>query len=890
MKKHFLSLLALLVFVSVLNASAYERELLRIGFESGEGYELGSVIGQNGWAAKDPRHNYETSQNDVTDGLGPDGSRAMHLEGKNNFVGKNFDMSEMEFDKDTEYLVWSFKLRPFEDTAGAGGIDSYFKLGVDDGASHAYGPPSIFETKNWNGESFRVYGYDLIENQNKWLILPYEFPYEYNDIAVTMDMAKYHIISWQVGSLVTNVSMAFTSQKKQVPNWMSFEMYGDIDDIVLKAVSKPAPPVAKLETYTKKIELSREPETFYFTVRNTGTNRVNYVVSLEGDPGWVECVNGEGGIDGEGEKELGFRLLRDDMGDFYYRTTIKVDGGMGGVLCVPLSVQSGTVFYQEDFSGPYMNIGEISGQDRWYTDRSGTLDGGIGNGMAYNSMVVTNMPFAIDGELVRIICSGGYYGYEYTVDTPSNLIVAVDFDFYWPSDSQAANFDVTGELWKHIPFTMNFRKSEGDTLFRATKAQGIDLAGSLGSNQYECDVWHHLRYAMDFRQQVVNYIELDGDRYEFGEDMPLQTYGGKVFRTLHTLNFGSDGVQKNPDQIDYVSGVCIDNLLICEEERESKPHMTGPSYVSMKTDDSCDVVLKNSGAESCQFEAEVLDDAPLVVSPSTGTLQESFTVNVAIASEPDPGYYRYFVRFFSETGGCVTTMVSCARGGVFYSADFEEPYFHLGNINGQDGWTLDPEQNVSNLWAFVEEVDGQQALRYYDCGGYSGSLIPAYVPSWTKFTFSSRIMIPSKGPDQSILYVKQFGHNPLQEFWVWRDLESGVAQLYVKGFDELELPGAPLDEWFDFSYTLDMSYDKMRTTDITFGDCVTNVDALELYFENYREGEPVTALCICSSGNLDEEAYANIYVDDITVFDATVPEPALFVLLLAGVALVLRKW
>ena len=87
-----------------------------------------------------------------------------------------------------------------------------------------------------------------------------------------------------------------------------------------------------------------------------------------------------------------------------------------------------------------------------------------------------------------------------------------------------------------------------------------------------------------------------------------------------------------------------------------------------------------------------------------------------------------------------------------------------------------------------------------------------------------------------------------------------------------------------------MGFEKWQTTDITFGDCVTNVTPLEIYFENDRDGDPVTALCICSSGNLDEEAYANIYVDDITVFDATVPEPALFVLLLAGVALVLRKW
>ncbi|MBP5627431.1 hypothetical protein J6X96_04620 [bacterium] len=890
MKNGVLKLALFLSLFSFMSAQAYERELMRIGFESGEGYELGSVLGQNGWTAKDPRHNYETSKNDVTESLGPDGSRAMHLEGANNFVGLNFDMSEMEFDKDTEYLVWSFKLQPFEDTEGRGGIDSYFKLGVDDGASHSYGPPSVFETKNWNGESFRVYGYDLIENQNKWLILPYEFPYEYNDIAVTMDMAKYHIISWQVGSLVTNVSMAFTSQKKQVPNWMSFEMYGNIDDIVLKAVSKPAPPGAKLETYTKKIELSREPEDFYFTVRNTGTNKVNYVVSFEGDPGWVEAVNGEGSIDGEGEKELQFKLLRDDMGDFYYRSVIRVDGGMGGVLEVPLSVQSGLVFYQEDFSGPYMTIGEISGQDRWYTDRSGTIDGSIGNGMAYNSFVVTNMPFAIDGELARIICSGGYYGYEYTIDTPSNLIVTVEFDFYWPSDSQAANFDVTGELWKHIPFTLNFRKAEGDTLFKATKAQGVDLAGGLGSNQYDCDAWHHLKYAMDFRQQVVPYIEMDGDRYEFGDEMPLQTYNGKVFRTLHTLNFGSDGVQKNPDQIDYVSGVCIDNLLICEEEREAKPNMTGPSYVSMRTDDSCDIVLKNSGAESCQFEAEVLDDAPLVVSPYTGILSESFTVNVAIKEEPEPGFYRYFVRFFSETGGCLTTMVSCARGGIYYTTDFEEPYFHPGNINGQDGWTLDPEQNVSNLWAFVEEIDGQYALRYYDCGGYSGTLIPAFIPAWKKFTFSCKLYVAEEGPHEAILYVKQFGHNPLQEFWVWRDKENDCAWLYVKGYEDLELPPAPLNEWFDFSYTLDMGYDKWQTTDITFGDCVTNVADLDIYFENERDGDPVTALSICSSGDLEEALYANIYVDDIFVHDAAVPEPAVLAMLAALVALVLRKW
>ena len=890
MNNNLLRALAVLLAFGVLCSSAYERELLSIGFESDEGYELGSVIGQKGWTHKDPRYNPDTSKNEVTDGIGPDGSRALHLEGSSNFVGLNFDLSTMELDRSTEYLVWSFKLQPFEDTAGAGGIDGYYKLGVDDGASHSYGPPSVFETKNWNGESFRVYGYDLVAGANKWYILPYENQYEYNDIAVTIDMAKYQIISWQVGSLVTNVAMAFTSQQKKDPNWMSFELYGNIDDIKLTAVSKPAPPGAKLETYTKKIELSREPKDFYFTVRNTGTNKVNYVVSFEGDPGWVEAVNGEGSIDGEGEKELQFRLLREDMGDFYYRSVIRVDGGMGGVLEVPLSVQSGLVFYQEDFSGPYMTIGEISGQDRWYTDRSGTIDGGIGNGMAYNSFVVTNMPFAIDGELARIICSGGYYGYEYTVDTPSNLIVVVDFDFYWPSDSQAANFDVTGELWKHIPFTMNFRKSEGDTMFRATKAQGIDLSGGLGSNQYECDVWHHLRYSMDFRQQVVNYIEMDGDRYEFGDEMPLQTYGGKVFRTLHTLNFGSDGVQKNPDQIDYVSGVCIDNLLICEEERENKPHMTGPSYVSMRTDDSCDVILKNSGAQSCEFEAEVLDDAPLVVSPSTGVLSESFTVNVAITSEPDPGYYRYYVRFFSETGGCLTTMVSCARGGIYYTADFEEPYFHPGNINGQDGWTLDPEQSVSNLWASVEEIDGQYALRYYDCGGYSGSLIPAYIPAYQKFTFSCKIYVPSEGPDQAILYVKQFGHNPLQEFWVWRDNESGCAWLYVKNYEELELPAAPLDEWFDFSYTLDMGFEKWQTTDITFGDCVTNVTPLEIYFENDRDGDPVTALCICSSGDKDEEVYANIYVDDIQVFDATVPEPAVIALLAGLVALLLRKW
>ena len=46
----------------------------------------------------------------------------------------------------------------------------------------------------------------------------------------------------------------------------------------------------------------------------------------------------------------------------------------------------------------------------------------------------------------------------------------------------------------------------------------------------------------------------------------------------------------------------------------------------------------------------------------------------------------------------------------------------------------------------------------------------------------------------------------------------------------------------------------------------------------------------CSSGDLEEEVYADIFVDDIAVYDATVPEPALLALLAAGIALVLRKW
>ena len=54
MKNHFSMALALFVALAALCASAYEKELLSIGFESGEGYELGSVIDQNGWTHKDP--------------------------------------------------------------------------------------------------------------------------------------------------------------------------------------------------------------------------------------------------------------------------------------------------------------------------------------------------------------------------------------------------------------------------------------------------------------------------------------------------------------------------------------------------------------------------------------------------------------------------------------------------------------------------------------------------------------------------------------------------------------------------------------------------------------------------------------------------------------------
>lgn len=886
MKKAKAVFFAVLALAS-LTALGYERELMRIGFEQSEGYELGSVIGQQSWRVVDGRHNYDSSVNSVEDGIGPDSSRALRLEGGNNFPGFDFDLSEMEIDPETEYLAFSFQFRPMRDEAGKGGIDSYIKLCNVDGSGWTW-PPALAEGKNWNGESFRCYGYNLQKNQNEWLILPYETNYWYNEICYTLDLRKHRIVSWQVGSLVTNVPMAYQSQRTLVPNWAGFELYGYVDDICLKAVSKPAAPGAKIETYTKALVLDREVPDFSFEVLNSGTNKVGYVVSFEEDPGWVEALNGKGSIDPDGKTELKFRLLREDMGDYYYRTIVHVDGGQGGVLDIPVSVQSGSVFYQEDFSGPFMAIGEISGQDRWYSDKSGTIEGSIGNGMAYNSMVVTNTDFAVDGELARIVCSGGYYGYECTIDTPSNLIVGVEFDFYWPSDSQAANFDVTGELWKHRPFLLNMRKSGEEAFFHVTKIQEQGAPEELAGPQFECDAWHHLLYKLDFRQQLVLEVSVD-DAVCQPQGLALMPQGEKILRYLHTINLGSDGVQKTPGQEDYVSGVCIDNMQVYEVERAKVGRLGAPARLNLGAREGGTIGLSNDGTDPCVFSAQVPDGAPLSVSPMNGVVTSAFQVAVTRTGSPKGGFYRIPVVFDAGKSGCATTMVTFAQGGVYYSADFEEPYFVQGDIQGQDGWYYDTDATLSNMVARVEEEDGSNCLRYYAAGYYCGTMIPLEIPAYSRFRFSARIKVPEEGEDESILYIKQFGHKPLQEFWIWRDKKNGLAQLYVKNYEDLELPPVSLDEWFDFSYTVDMAYDRWMTTDIQFGDCVTNVEHCQIYFENERDGEPVNALSICSSGDYWEGKLANILVDDILVTDADVPEPACLVLLLALLALGRRR-
>ena len=604
-----------------------------------------------------------------------------------------------------------------------------------------------------------------------------------------------------------------------------------------------------------------DAESVEFEIYNAGpdTTTINYSITTSGD--WLSVTPDSGSFNESATLTL---KAREGLEEGFYRGTMTVDGGDAGTKVVSVMCSNGNVIFEENFDD--MTPGNIVGQRGW------TVDVG--------AVSVTNA-YDCAGNCMFMHRCGGSYACSMYLPKPwyENIIVKVSYDLYWPSDS---NCDDSYVLMKDNGVNEKF---EGQ--FMPTYPDGLGMymikrSNKDGSEQTKrvkdfplspFDTWNRVEYCLDLQSQKLLYFSV-GENVTNFVDWPLMNQGCNFFNSWgHSAWNGEDNGSR----------VAVDNLKIERIPREADPELVTIKYDSFGTGDTITLPIRNGGAGSFDYTAEVLDlDDALTVTNPSGTVTDSVDLVITIdRSGLEDNFYRTRVRIDAGEAGCATSIASFVCGNVYYFADFEEPFFTLGNFAGQDQWEDD---NGGENIAYICSTNDQQSLYMEYGGNYGGYMHALDVPANQLVKFEMDVFIPPEifddpeWMDQNLIYLKQNSkYTASKELMLRATSVDGVPYVYAtaKDYDMPFCETEYANEWMHVSYVID--YLEGYVTEFTIDDNTFTTDELI----TTDAGVPCTLFCICGSYG------ANLTFDNVKV--SVVPEPAALVALIALLALGIRR-
>ena len=887
--KRFLILATAFAFVAAAYVNAAEtNEVFRIDFEQSEGYQLGDVFSQDkGWTHSVANSNcLQKVVNKDTFGTIRSGDQALFVCVQDTSYGRaassiDFDLSSIDIDKN--YVQFEAQVKPSE--VGEGNYSMRFQL---------------TDTNNVNLCDLMVYygGFWCMAYSLKTSSVVYPFNPDSNQggpekiqgkadfsqfttICYTWDLGKKQLISLQLGDEMCyytnrwdesgneytpnpNIPYGFRPEFSGLPSRLRVNGQNErpewgFDAFVIRTISKPktANP-AKLNCAATTVVNNQKSTSCGFGITNDGDIPFDFTVSTDSE--WLvpnastgTCVS---------SATISFTLDREKMTESkYYRAMVTVDAGDAGMCQVRVCAQSDMIYFAEDFEAPYIIWGGIMAtQDRWENNMQPPSD--------YN-IVATN---AYDRENIGFITrTSSYDGQIIAIDSGENEIIHVGMDMYVPSDTETTQFHFKSGYW-----------SLGwDLLFSIDPLLGTLGVKSINNNdlifadwQGSLDEWMRVEILVDYQAQIIKSVQLgdfitNGLAIEVMKDTNKQTISSFVDLSLYAT----------PPDTDKICGIGLDNIIVEQQERTGEPELFAPAFVSFGEEPKGKYTLRNAGTGSIGYTVEALDnDACFTFEPSKGDFTDKAEVNVTINREGlEPGYYRSRIVANGGEAGVVTSVFTFACGGIFYTCDFDEPWFHEGTIRGQEGWTYDPDQPAENF----SEVVKDEALFIGHAPGYTGLRSDIIAPNKDRVAVSTWFYCSSEeGEDGSILYFKQNDAWPYLEFMLTRNAEEGVVKLTVTGMEETNFfMTASMDEWQPFSYTINFYENSIK--EITFGDETRDTSAL---FSIKEPEKPFTRYLVCSSDD------ANFYIDRIMIYDPEqVPEPAVVALLALALAAFLRR-
>ena len=597
-----------------------------------------------------------------------------------------------------------------------------------------------------------------------------------------------------------------------------------------------------------------------FELYNGGPEgEINFSVTTDAD--WLEVTPDSGTFSDSTTLTL---KAKDDIADGFYRGSMTVSGGAGEPIVVSVMCSKGNIIFEEKFDD--MENGSIVGQRGW------TLDMG--------DVIVTNA-YDCSGKCMFIYGAGGNNACSMYLPEPcwyKDLVVRVSYDVYWPSDGTATDVCMLqkNSHEKFENYVSRDDSGEGFKLVNIQKQSGAKSIKNFPLASY--DKWVTVEYTIDLQANML---------LSFGWDGAITNFNNFQLKKPEVNFYNSWGYAV----WDNANGVLecnhgIDNLKVERVEREADPTMIVPMSKSVGVNESATITVLNGGKGSFDYTAEVLDlTENVTVSPSSGTVEDTQEVTITVDREGlEDSYYRSRIVFNAGDAGCTTTIVSFVVGGVYYFADFEEPFFAQGDFAGQDDWgDNNPGANV----AYIMSTNDNQTVMIEIGGGYGGYYHALDVPANNLVRFDCDVFLPPAIFEREDLIGREviyFKQNSMYQSAadITLDIDFMDGNPIVYGLDHANdymfSTTDYVEDWMHVSYVID--YAEGKLTEFTIDD--NSEFPEDAYINDNYKGAGCNLFCLCVT-------YAgNIQFDNVKV--SVVPEPAVLgFLALLGLALIRRK-
>ena len=629
------------------------------------------------------------------------------------------------------------------------------------------------------------------------------------------------------------------------------------DDVKIETISRPA---GQAIICDDDVLIPLDKTSAQFTVKNGGESDVTFTVTSDAE--WLAVTPDSGTFS---DSQVLTLSAKEGYQDTFRRCSMTIDGGVAGRKVVSVMYQGGNVIFREDFDT--MADGSIVGQRGW------TLD--VGN------VVITNAYESV-GKCMFAYLSGGNNGCSMYLPEPwyENLIVKVSYKLYWPSTSGATGVcPLQKDSSTTEKFEAGYVPDESGEGFRLSTINKLSGGSTLAKSIRDFplapyDQWVPIEYTLDLQTQKLLSFGWDGYVTNF-VNWSLPNPSCNYFCSWGHADWDPTG----PTALH-----AIDDLTIERVPRSQEATLIAPSYINGGVESFFTIELRNGGSGSFDYTAEILDiDDALKINRPSGTVRDVGSITVTPdRSALDENYYHARVRIDAGEAGCCTTIVSFVVGNVYYFADFEEPFFHLGDITGQDEWSNDnPDWNL----AYVLSTNEMQCLCIETGGGWGGYYHSLEVPRNNFVKFEMDMFIPSaifEDPDRltnPILHLKQNSqYYPSIELRIAPDLMDGVPILVgdAVGYEDYPLVMADYPEdWTHLSYTID--YLEGTLVEFSIGDVTTYPE----YVYTRDSDVPCTSFYICVGSEV------GLQVDNVKV--SVVPEPAALLIMALAAVLVIRR-